>query len=39
LRRYTEAANKEIVEKLMEDFRDQWEPAVDKLDQAGEGGS
>ena len=26
--------NKEIVEQLMEDFRDQWEPAVDKLDKA-----
>jgi hypothetical protein len=28
------AQNKDIVEKLMEDFRDQWEPAVDKLEKA-----
>ena len=26
--------NKELVEKLMDDFREQWEPAVDKLDKA-----
>ena len=26
--------NKELVQSLMEDFKDQWEPAVDKLDKA-----
>ena len=36
LRPWEEAkkANKEIIDKLMEDFREQWEPAVDKLDKA-----
>ena len=33
-REAAKAANKELVEQLMEDFKEQWEPAVDKLDKA-----